>query len=73
MVGDDSKCCVFYHQFQILSDKARLTKRTQLKRTPYRVLGKPEDNEHEQNVESQEVCNLSCQEWHILHHVLGYY
>lgn len=36
---------IFFHPIQILSDKARLIKRTQLKRTPYRVLGKLGDNE----------------------------
>ena len=44
---------LFFHPIQILSDKARLIKRTQLKRTPYRVLGKSEDEE--QNTESKEV------------------
>lgn len=44
---------LFFGPIQILSDKARLIKRTQLKRTPYRVLGKSEDDE--QNTESKEV------------------
>jgi len=44
---------LFFHPIQILSDKARLIKRTQLKRTPYRVLGKSEDEE--QITESKEV------------------
>ena len=46
--------------FQILSDKDRLIKRTQLKRSAYRVLGKSED-EQKQNMEYSEVCteNLS--------------
>ena len=44
---------LFFGLIQILLDKARLIKRTQLKRTPYRVLGKSEDDE--QNPESKEV------------------
>lgn len=46
---------LFFHPIQILSDKARLINRTQLKRTPYRVLGKSEDEE--KNTETNEVQN----------------
>lgn len=48
----------FFHPIQILSDKARLIKRTQLKRTPYRVLGKLGDNE--QTTEPKKVQTEKC-------------
>ncbi len=38
----------FFVSFQVLSDKSRLLKRTQLKRSIYRVLGKSEKSETSQ-------------------------
>lgn len=40
---------------QILSDKERLIKRTQLKRSAYRVLGKTEDNENRESLEDHDA------------------
>ena len=45
----------FLFLIQILSDKGRLIKRTQLKRTSYRVLGKSEKDEV-QDMDSNKVC-----------------
>lgn len=45
----------FLFLIQILSDKGRLIKRTQLKRTSYRVLGKSEKEEI-QDMDSNKVC-----------------
>ena len=44
-----------FNGFQILFDKGRLMKRTQLKRTSYRVLGKSEKEEI-QDMDSNKVC-----------------
>lgn len=45
----------FLFLIQILSDKGRLIKRTQLKRASYRVLGKSEKDEV-QDMDSNKVC-----------------
>ena len=47
-----------FFTLKVLSDKERLVKRTQLKRSAYRVLGKPEQNQNVATPEAVKVIRL---------------